>query len=633
MLQRCPLRFLSPLLILALLCGLAVAPPLALSVSAQSRSKRKAGAQTRRRPPARRAEQPRRRAQRESARTEAEATGPNDQAENSVTSSGAAVDDGVRADLPEGGALRIENRRGSVSVEVWNEKHVSVTARIEGKSPTRSPVQIQRTESLLAIGVVRAPSSSRRAAATAARVDLRLRIPERSLTEIIATDGEVSVRGLPTSLAVTTTAGDISAELPASADMDVTAETRGGSIDSTLPTVGPTGTSERDFHATLGAGSTTVTLRSERGSITLSPSTSVTATANTSVAAISNTASAQTSRRDTQEETTATDERRTPPTLNGTSANGTTAGAGTPASASTEPQEVDEGDVVRVDTELVTLNVSVVSRGSNRGLPDLKQRDFKLYEDGAEQQIEHFNSAAAPFNLVLLIDLSGSTKEVVGIIRNAALRFVAATRPADRIAVVTFANTPVVVSRLTDDREALRRRINSIEEPVGSTKVYDSIAFTMDDVLKDAGPSRRNAIVLMSDGLDSTMPNVTGEGSVIDYKELLGRVQEFDGVFYSLWLNTEYPALSDLDVQPETVDLAHDRMKELSEAGGGMFYEVEKLEDLAGAYERVVADLGTLYSLGYRPTNRQRDGKWRAIRIAIARPEAVARGKRGYYAN
>jgi len=299
----------------------------------------------------------------------------------------------------------------------------------------------------------------------------------------------------------------------------------------------------------------------------------------------------------------------------------------------TGPEEVDEGDIVRVDTELVTLNVSVVSRGSNRGLPDLKQKDFRLYEDGTEQQIEHFNSAAAPFNLVLLIDLSGSTKEVVSIIRNAALRFVAATRPADRIAVVTFANTPVVVSRLTDDRDALRRRINSIEEPVGSTKVYDSIAFTMEDVLKDAGPSRRNAIVLMSDGLDSTMPNVTGEGSVIDYKELLGRVQEFDGVFYSLWLNTEYPALSDLDVQPETVDLAHDRMKELSEAGGGMFYEVEKLEDLAGAYERVVADLGTLYSLGYRPTNRQRDGKWRAIRIAIARPEAVARGKRGYYAN
>jgi VWFA-related protein len=326
----------------------------------------------------------------------------------------------------------------------------------------------------------------------------------------------------------------------------------------------------------------------------------------------------------------AEESRRRPPTLEGGNA---TAGAGTPASASVGPQEVDEGDIVRVDTELVTLNVSVVGRGTNRGLANLTQKDFKLYEDGAEQEIAHFDSSAAPFNLVLLIDLSGSTHEVVNIIRNAALRFVAAARPADRIAVVTFANAPVIVSRLTSDREALRSRINSIEEPRGSTKVYDSIAYTMDEVLKDAGQSRRNAIVLMSDGLDSTLPNVTGDGSVIEYRELLGRIQELDGVFYSLWLNTEYPALSDLDVQPETVDLAHDRMKEMAEAGGGMFYEVEKLEDLAGAYERVVADLGTVYSLGYRPTNRLRDGKWRAIRIAVARPDAVARGKRGYYAN
>ncbi|HYY58619.1 MAG TPA: VWA domain-containing protein, partial [Pyrinomonadaceae bacterium] len=320
---------------------------------------------------------------------------------------------------------------------------------------------------------------------------------------------------------------------------------------------------------------------------------------------------------------------RRPPVLDGAGGSG----AGTPAPASTGPQEVDEGDVIRVDTELVTLNVSVVGRSNNRGLADLTRQEFKLYEDGAEQEISHFDSSAAPFNLVLLIDLSSSTHEVVNIIRDAALRFVAAARPADRIAVVTFANEAVVVSRLTDDRAALRRRISSIEEPKGSTKVYDSIAFTMEEVLKDAGGSRRNAIVLMSDGLDSTLPNVTGDGSAIDYRELVGRVQEFDGVFYSLWLNTEYDALSELDVQPETVDLAHDRMKELADAGGGMFYEVEKLEDLAGAYERVVADLGTVYSLGYRPTNKLRDGKWRAIRIAIARPNAVARGKRGYYAN
>ncbi|HJU54812.1 MAG TPA: hypothetical protein VJ715_09580, partial [Pyrinomonadaceae bacterium] len=119
------------------------------------------------------------------------------------------------------------------------------------------------------------------------------------------------------------------------------------------------------------------------------------------------------------------------------------------------------------------------------------------------------------------------------------------------------------------------------------------------------------------------------------YEELLSRLREFDGVLYSLWLNveTEYSSLSPLDIQPETYDLGHDRMEGLADAGGGIFYEVESLEDLADAYERVVADLGTVYSLSYRPTNKLRDGKWRAIRVAVTRPNAVARGKRGYYAN
>jgi VWFA-related protein len=74
-------------------------------------------------------------------------------------------------------------------------------------------------------------------------------------------------------------------------------------------------------------------------------------------------------------------------------------------------------------------------------------------------------------------------------------------------------------------------------------------------------------------------------------------------------------------------------MKEMAERGGGIFYKVERLADLAGAYDQVVADLGTVYSLSYRPSNRNRDGKWRAIKITVNRTNAVARGKRGYYAN
>ena len=155
----------------------------------------------------------------------------------------------------------------------------------------------------------------------------------------------------------------------------------------------------------------------------------------------------------------------------------------------------------------------------------------------------------------------------------------------------------------------------------------------MDEVFREAKDSRRNAIVVMSDGLDSALPNVTGEGSQLSYEEAIRRAKEFDGVIYSIWTDTQsYEPLSPGDIQQETFDLAHDRMKEFADVGGGVFYECEKLEDLAGAYERVVADLGMVYTLGYRPTNKTRDGSWRAIRVNINRQNTVARGKRGYYA-
>jgi len=307
--------------------------------------------------------------------------------------------------------------------------------------------------------------------------------------------------------------------------------------------------------------------------------------------------------------------------------------AGTPADSSVGG-DISEGDVIRVDSQLVTLNISVIDRGTNRGLAGLGQSEFKLFEDGEEQRIVQFESSSAPFDLFLLIDLSGSTREVVKLIRAAALRFVSAARPADRIGVIVFAGEATVVSPLTADRELLRQRIETIDTARGDTKLYDATNFAMDEVLKESKKSRRSAIVLMSDGLDGTIPGISGQqGSRSAYPETLRNIQEFDGVLYTLWLNTEYQAMSPLDTQPEAFDAGHDRMKEMADAGGGVFYEVERLTDLAGAYEQVVADLGTMYSLAYRPANSTRDGKWRAIRIGVSRTNAVPRGKRGYYAN
>jgi VWFA-related protein len=509
------------------------------------------------------------------------------------------IDEGVRADLPLGGRLRVENRRGSVSVEVWNEKYVSITATIEGKTPNRSPVIIERTEQLLTIGVVN------QTAVTPARVDLILRIPERSHAEIVTATAEITISGVPAELSAYTVSGNIHAIFSESSGANITAEATRGNVSfaSCRP---PSARDDISKVCRMGASDRPVLLHSESGRVLVTLP-------------------------DAPTNETATSAARKLPVLIGADKN--SPGAGTPSAPLTSPEEVSEGDVVRVDTELVTLNVSVVDRGTNRGLKGLAQSDFKLFEDGAQQQIAHFESASAPFNLILLIDLSTSTQEKIGLVREAALRFVNAARPADRIGIITFANKFVVVSPPTSDREELRARINAIQQPKGSTKLYDALAFAMDEATKNAKDSRRNAIILMSDGLDSTLPNVSGEGSKTTYDEVLSQVREFDGVLYTLWLDTSYEPLSVLDIQDETFDLAYDRMKELAEAGGGIFYEVEKLEDLADAYERVVADLGTVYSLSYRPTNKGRDGKWRAIRVAVARPNAVARGKRGYYAN
>lgn len=509
------------------------------------------------------------------------------------------ADDEIRIDLPAGAQLKVRNDYGNVRAEVWSNSYVAVSATIGGDGSqkfTRSPIIIDNRGSLLSVSVVRRPIDP------AVPVHLELKIPQSAQLEVVTTSGKISLYGTPANATLKTSSGAVEAGFPAPADVEINARSAQGRVlaflDRSVPRSGPS------LQTRLGNGSNKLQLESETGTIGLSYTASLPVGA------------------------TVIPE---PPELLGKD------NAKPAAGTSTGPlpgDELSEGDVIRVDSQLVTLNVSVIDRGTNRGLVGLSQSDFKLFEDGDEQRIVQFESSNAPFDLVLLIDLSGSTREVVKLIRAAAIRFVEAARPADRIGVITFAGEPTLVSALTADREVLRQRIETIDTARGDTKLYDATNFAMAELLKDAKKSRRSAIVLMSDGLDGTIPGISGQqGSNVSYPETLRNIQEFDGVLYTLWLNTEYEAMSPLDTQPEAFDAGHDRMKEMADAGGGVFYEVDKLKDLAGAYEQVVADLGTMYSLAYRPTNNARDGRWRTIRIGVNRTNAVPRGKRGYYAN
>jgi Ca-activated chloride channel homolog len=505
---------------------------------------------------------------------------------------------GLQMEFPAGGRLRIENDVGRVTAESWSQKFVYVTASGEAGRSRLSSVVIENGNQGFTIRVRRRPG------AQVSPIDLNVKFPESARVEIETRDGAVYLKGVPSSVTVKSFAGDLNVELPDSANADIVARTTKGLVKSELSqSVSENG---HLLQTRLGNGARTLRLNSESGNITFS------------VLSNSRDLGAEPAIRKSVE-----------PALSEVP----TKAAGTPA-PSLDSQDVDEGDVVRVDSQLATLNLSVIDRETNRGVVGLTQSDFRLFENGAPQQILQFDSSSAPFDLLLVIDLSGSTRDVLKLIRAAALRFVDAARPSDRIGVITFAGQATVVSPLTLDRKTLHERIGAMDTAVGDTKLYDAIDFAANQSQKDLKSRRRTAIILMSDGLDGSIPGVQGDGSVLPYTDLLSRVGEFDGVVYTLWLDTFYEALNEKDTQPEAFDAGYDRMKELADTGGGVFYEVKRLEDLAGAYERVVADLGTVYSLAYRPTDKTRNGKWRAIRVnVVSRPSAIARGKRGYYAN
>jgi VWFA-related protein len=600
----------------------------------------------------------------------------------------AGGDDFVTVDLPATNEVRIENQRGGVDLEVWGEKYLAVASLSEDSSPAvsnESPVRLDRGDNLLTVSVAPAivarpaASPTRRqrskrgasvkrnahAAGSATPINLKVRVPAHARVVVVTAGGAVEVRGIPARLEVQTVAGDVRVSLPASSDADIMARTLYGAIDVGAG-VGADArrTAGGRFAARLGAGSRLVRLSTVRGRITLEQSAqladvrgdvnTITTTPRAAepstrrpqadASPIQRQADANPIRREASEPPTLNNEPRAPegtrrarpPVLVGANEQ---AGAAQPPPVATQtprpgaPIEVGDDEVLTVDTNLVTLNFSVVDRKSGRGLQNLIGGDFKVFEDGVEQQITHFEAANAPFDLLLLVDLSGSTAHVADLIRASARRFVDSVRATDRVGVVAFAAAPRVVSPLTSDKPSLRSRIDAMGAPQGDTKLYDAVNYALEYLSDNSPRARRRAVVLLTDGLDSALPNVQGDGSQLGYAELRRRVQEFDGLFYSIATDNYEDPQSPLDVQPETYDLAWDRLEELTQTAGGLYYEAAKLEDVAGLYERVVEDLGTVYSVSYSPTNKARDGRWRAIRVRLPRrPEAIARGRSGYYA-
>lgn len=284
----------------------------------------------------------------------------------------------------------------------------------------------------------------------------------------------------------------------------------------------------------------------------------------------------------------------------------------------------DETEPVKIDTRLVNLDVRLLT-------PDLKvpaglkltKDDFTVAENGVEQEISFFSNAEQPFDLVLLLDFSGSTAEKRGLIKKAAQRFVEVARPADRIAVVAFASETRIVSELTDDKTALIQKINGIELDGGSP-IWDSLKFVYEQILRKKAAGRRSAIVLMSDGIDASPKTV--------FADLIEIVRRGETTIFPVYLAYDGDPVDQYGQR--LLRKSQQSLALLAEETGGQLYGAKNVKDLSGIYEQVVNELGQVYSLGYEPKNEARDGGWRALTVKVkTQPNLVVKTRRGYYAN
>jgi len=290
---------------------------------------------------------------------------------------------------------------------------------------------------------------------------------------------------------------------------------------------------------------------------------------------------------------------------------------------------------IQVHVDMVSLLVAVED-GEGHRVCNLQKEDFSVYEDRAPQEIAGFTPAEEPVSVVLALDTSASMKEKIELIREEAIRFVTMLKPEDSLAIVSFANYVNLAQDFSFDRQTAAVEINAIQAK-GGTSLYDAISMSLDGML---GPDReRKALVIFSDGVDT----VSRESTV---RDTLRPAKEKGAAIYSIFFNTEM----DSDRIQRSVPLQHPQtgdypdggspvyldgrrfLSKLAEASGGAFFDALSADDLGSAFEKIALELRSLYSLDYYPTNTNRDGKFRKIRVKVDHPGYKVKTRRGYFA-
>ncbi|MBC8030402.1 MAG: VWA domain-containing protein [Pyrinomonadaceae bacterium] len=334
----------------------------------------------------------------------------------------------------------------------------------------------------------------------------------------------------------------------------------------------------------------------------------------------------------------------------------------------TGPEEVDAGDVIKVATTLVTLPVSVMDR-DGKYIPNLRKEDFRLWEDGMEQTVAFFSAVDKPFSVVLMLDTSGSTRFRIEEIQDAASAFVNQLRSDDRVMVVSFDESINVLADFTSDRSRLHQAIRRTRTG-GGTRLYDAVDLVINQHLGRV--SGRKAVVLFTDGVDTTSKHAS-------YVSNLRDAEELDALVYPVQYDTYSSTRSGGSTWPpptggstsstaEVVvdilgsifgnkrrgssgggssgggsggtgttrteyDLASRYLRDIAERTGARTYEADSTQSMSSAFSNIADELRRQYSLGYYPKTRAQAGQRRHIKVRVNQPNLAVRTRDTYVFN
>lgn len=311
--------------------------------------------------------------------------------------------------------------------------------------------------------------------------------------------------------------------------------------------------------------------------------------------------------------------------------------------------QTPDDDTLVTETSLVQLNVGVVNK-QGHAVINLARNDFSIFEDGVKQTIQSFEPTEAPFSLVMILDMSGSTLNFRQQIQTSAIRFLDALAPEDRVAVVQF-NGKGVKSLLAFSTDKNRTAYAiGLATGAGNSPFYDALKFALRELAKEG--LRRKAIVVLTDGIDTDVRRddteaisrarteadiptaIKAEASPALNAVLNGAARQGVTIF-PLALPSGDPKrlpLPDPAINAKYA-AARARMQILADRSGGNLNEINTLSDMPKIYVEVAASLRTLYTVAYQaPGRHARDGKWHEIRVEVNYPELIARTRPGYYA-